>query len=270
MASLGLFRSVSTTQFSICQYNSRSCAFLLLETASAFFIHDVSPHSCSVVGAWTASNSEGGLLWHRRRSVTLATLRFCSRSAGALLPSLVSRWLPLRWLRRDALLRLVWLDPRRVLPSCPVSSGQFFEYIYHIGCAISLHSITNSGLIPGRQILSRERQTVFFTAVNPMEKEYKDPCKLDLTKPRLAWYKQKTWKRHQDTVYWVDIQLTQRKGFKFYQTRCNAIILYDTLPAYCISKVVVMESGDVMYEKVFVSPRLPPMISFKDNLMKRI
>ena len=100
----------------------------------------------------------------------------------------------------------------------------FFEYIYHIGCAISLHSITCSGLIPGEQISSK-RQTVFFTSVNPMDKEYKDPYKLDLTKPRLAWYKQKTWKRHQDTVYWVDIQLAQRKGFKFYQTRCDAIIL---------------------------------------------
>ena len=28
--------------------------------------------------------------------------------------------------------------------------NSFFEYIYHIGCAISLHSITNSGLIAGR------------------------------------------------------------------------------------------------------------------------
>ena len=141
--------------------------------------------------------------------------------------------------------------------------NNFFEYIYHIGCAINLHSITNSGLIPGGQNSSRERQTVFFTAVNPMDKEHKDPYKLDLTKPRLAWYKQKTWKRHQDTVYWVDIQLAQRKGFKFYQTRSNAIILYDTLPAYCISKVVVMESGEIIYEKVYVSPRPPPKISFK-------
>ena len=33
--------------------------------------------------------------------------------------------------------------------------NDFFEYIYHIGCAINLHSITNSGLIPGGQILSR-------------------------------------------------------------------------------------------------------------------
>ena len=139
----------------------------------------------------------------------------------------------------------------------------FFEYISHIGCAISLHSI-------GGQNSSTERQTVVFTAVNPMDKEYKDPNKLDLTKPRLAWYKQKTRKRHQDTVYWVDIRLAQRKGFKFYHTRCNAIVLYDTLPAYCISKVVVMESGEIIHEKVFVSPRPPPTISFKDKWMKEL
>ena len=119
----------------------------------------------------------------------------------------------------------------------------FFEYIYHIGCAVSLQSITNSGLIAGGQNSSKERETVFFTAVNPMNEDHRDPQELDLTKPRLASYKQK-WKRHQDTVYWVDIQLAQRKGLKFYQTRCNAIILYDTLPAYCISKVVVMKSED--------------------------
>ena len=42
----------------------------------------------------------------------------------------------------------------------------FFEYICHIGCAINLHSIMHSGLIPGGQILSK-RQTVFFLLVNP-------------------------------------------------------------------------------------------------------
>ena len=31
----------------------------------------------------------------------------------------------------------------------------FFEYIYHIGCAVNLHFITNSGLIPGGQNPSR-------------------------------------------------------------------------------------------------------------------
>ena len=100
-----------------------------------------------------------------------------------------------------------------------------------------------------------------------MNKDHKDPQGLDLTKPRLASYKQKKWKRHQDTVYWVDFQHAQRKGLKFYQTRCDAIILYDTLPAYCISKVVVMESGEIIYEKENVSPRPPPTISFEDDWM---
>ena len=103
-----------------------------------------------------------------------------------------------------------------------------------------------------------------------MNKDHKDPYELDLNAPRRAWYKQKTWKRHQDTVYWVDIQHAQRKGLKFYQTRSNAIILYDTLPAYCIQKVIMMESGEIIYEKVFASPRPPPKISFEDNLMKEL
>ena len=139
--------------------------------------------------------------------------------------------------------------------------NNFFEYIYHIGCAVNLHSITNSGLIAGGQNSSRDRQTVFFTAVNPMHKNHQDPKELDLTKPRLASYKQK-WKVHQDTVYWVDIQLAQRKGLKFYQTRSNAVILYDTLPAYCISKAIVMKSEEIIYQKVYVSPRPPPTISY--------
>ena len=71
--------------------------------------------------------------------------------------------------------------------------NNFFEYTYQIGCAVSLHSITNSGLIAGGQISSKERQTVFFTAVNPMNKDHRDPQELDLTKLRLASYKQK-WK----------------------------------------------------------------------------
>ena len=140
----------------------------------------------------------------------------------------------------------------------------FFEYIYHIGCAINSHSITNSRLIPGGQILSK-RQTVFFTSVDPMNKEYRDPNKHDLDAPRLAWYKQSTWKKHQNTVYWVDIKFAQKKGFKFYQTRSNAIILYDTLPADCIPKAIMMGTGEITYEKVHASPRPPPKTSFKDH-----
>ena len=73
----------------------------------------------------------------------------------------------------------------------------FFEYINHVGCAINLHSIINSGLIPGGQHLSKERQTVFFLHVNPMDKEHKDPETVDLKAPSFARHMHKAWKKHQ-------------------------------------------------------------------------
>ena len=54
------------------------------------------------------------------------------------------------------------IDP--TLQDSVLITDNFFEYIYHIGCAIRLHSITNSGLIAGGQNSSKERQTIFFTA----------------------------------------------------------------------------------------------------------
>ena len=103
-----------------------------------------------------------------------------------------------------------------------------------------------------------------------MNKEHKDPYEIDLEAPRLAWYKQKKWRRHQDTVCWVDIQHAQQKRLKFNQTRSNAIILYNTLPAYCIPKATQMETGEIIYEKVYESPRPPPKNSLRNNWMKEL
>ena len=61
--------------------------------------------------------------------------------------------------------------------------NNFFECVYHIGCAFISHSITNSGLKLEGQNSSSERQTIFFTAVNPKDRDHKDPYELDLTKP---------------------------------------------------------------------------------------
>ena len=52
--------------------------------------------------------------------------------------------------------------------------------------------------------------------VYPVNKEHKDPDTVDLKAPRLARYLQTAWKKHQNTVYWIDIKLAQKKGFKFY------------------------------------------------------
>ena len=81
-----------------------------------------------------------------------------------------------------------------------------------------------------------------------------DPEYIDFSVPRLARYMHKAWKRHQDTVFWVDIDLGIREGLMFYQTRSNAII-QGTLPAYCIPKVERLKTGEVLYERRYLSPR---------------
>ena len=89
-----------------------------------------------------------------------------------------------------------------------IIQSDFFQYIFHVGCAINLHSIICSGLVPGGQSLSN-RQTAFFLPVDPMDKEHKDPDVIDLNEPRHAQYMHKAWKKHQNTVCWVDIKLAQ-------------------------------------------------------------
>ena len=149
-----------------------------------------------------------------------------------------------------------------------IPSG-LFQKFFHIGCAFNLHSNINSGLIHGSQNSSK-RQTVFFLPVDPRDISHKDPEKIDLSVPRRAQYLHNAWKKHQDAVFWVDINVAFEKGLKFYQTRSNAIILQETLPAYCIPTVVRMKTGEVLYEKVYMSPRPPPKISLKHEWKSKL
>ena len=81
---------------------------------------------------------------------------------------------------------------------------------------------------------------------------------------------QSAWKRHQDAVFWVDINLAIRKGLTFYQTLSNAIILQGTLPAYCIPKVERLKTGEVLYDKAYMPPRPPPKISLKHEWKREL
>ena len=146
-----------------------------------------------------------------------------------------------------------------------VSSSTF---IYHVGCAINLHSVISSGLIPGGQHLIN-RQTVFFTLVDPMDKNHKDPDTIDLNAPRHAQNAENVGETSKYGVLGRHTTCSTEK-LKFYQTRSNAIILHETLPAYCTPKVVRMEIGEVFYEKVYASPRPPPKISLKHDWMKEL
>ena len=139
-----------------------------------------------------------------------------------------------------------------------------FPYVYHIGCAFNLHSIINNGLIPGGQDLSR-RQTVFFLPTDPRDESHKDPEHIDFSVPSQARYVHSAWKRHQDAVFWFDIDLAISEGLTFYQTRSNAIILQGTLPAHCIPKVERLKTGEVLYERRYLSLRPPPKISLRHD-----
>ena len=124
----------------------------------------------------------------------------------------------------------------------------FAEHIYHVGRSLVTHSIIQSGLIPGGKDVKKGRRVVFFTAVDPMYIDHYRERDYDVTKPSIAVYKQNL-KIHQNTVYWANLRVAQKKGLTFYQTRSNAIILHNTLPAECIEKVVALSSGEVVYNK---------------------
>ena len=72
----------------------------------------------------------------------------------------------------------------------PVDQGRESPYGHaegKIGNAYEMHSIVQSGLIPGGKSLIRDRQSVFFTAVNPMyAPQDLEGVEQNLDKPRIA------------------------------------------------------------------------------------
>ena len=141
-----------------------------------------------------------------------------------------------------------------------------FPYIYHAGSNFNISSILSNGLIPGGQELST-RQSVFFLPVDPRDENHRDPETIDYSVSRRARYMQNNWKRHQDTVFWIDIDLgIIKEGLKFYQTRSNAIILQGVLPPSCIVRAERLKGGEPLYKRQYLSPRPPPKISLRHDL----
>ena len=141
-----------------------------------------------------------------------------------------------------------------------------FPYVYHVGSNCNIPSILSNGLIPGGQELSK-RQSVFFLPIDPRDENHQDPENIDYSVPRRARYMQNAWKRHQDTVFWIDIDLgIMKEGLKFYHTRSNAIILQGALPASCIVRAERLKGGEPLYKRQYLSPRPPPKISLRHDL----
>ena len=107
-----------------------------------------------------------------------------------------------------------------------------------------MHSIIQSGLTAGGRCLTKDRHSVFFTAVNPIyTHQHQEEVQYYLEKPRIAVCKNNLI-THQNTVYWCILKVAQRKGWQYYQTRSNAIALFNTLLATCFENVVYMKTGE--------------------------
>ena len=112
----------------------------------------------------------------------------------------------------------------------------FTEFFYHVGNGRELRSIVNHGFDCKRS--QSHRHAMFFTVVNPMDnQDGLGETLCDLSKARL------------NTVFWCNLKLSQQRGLQFYQTRSNAVLLYDTLPAEFIEKAICMKTKDQLHQR---------------------
>ena len=72
------------------------------------------------------------------------------------------------------------------------------------------------------------------------------------------------WTVTQDTINWINLEKAQDKGLLFWQTRSDAIIFYNSVPADCVETVVKTQTTEILYKKVSLSPRPPPKIILKE------
>ena len=134
--------------------------------------------------------------------------------------------------------------------------SDFAEYIYHVGSSHDMHSIIQSGLIPGGKDIKKGRQTVFFTAVSPMSIHLHKQRDYDVTKPRIEVHKQ-NWKIHQNTVYWTNLRLLRRRDWRTIKpdlTRSSEALKADLRQNYAYSPCS-KKSQDVI-RSMGISPKI--------------
>ena len=131
----------------------------------------------------------------------------------------------------------------------------FTEYIYHVGNG-KIESIVNHGLIPGGVSLKTDRQSVFFTVVNPIYHQDdigKTLC--DLSQARIASWKilGNNFRIQYFGVIWRSLNKEDCNFIKQDQTQ----LFSTTLPAEFIEKAICMKTKDQLCrrESVILLPR---------------
>ena len=143
--------------------------------------------------------------------------------------------------------------------------NRIFQHIYHLKCAFNLHSIIK-WIDIWRSEFKQETDSIFCPLI-PEEKSIKILKRLTgiyhvVHNTCIVLGKKK---KHQEAVFWVDIDLSIRKGLTFYQTRSNAIIFQKNTSSLLCSKSCEIENWKVLYEKSYMSPRPQPKISSRHD-----
>ena len=145
----------------------------------------------------------------------------------------------------------------------------FFQYIYHIGCAISLHFIINAGLITGGPKFEQSTDGILSACGSHVQN-----VGILLRSIWMNRVLQNTCREHGRNIKHVVLGRHQPCSEERIEVLSNTIeryhsILHETLPAYGIPKVVRMKIGEVMYEKENASPRPPPKISLNSEVARQ-
>ena len=184
----------------------------------------------------------------------------------------------------DASIRLYSSQKRKMLTNYwkfPNRNVQTFGFVYHDTDGPSHGPVSKTQSWKTQSFLLSEICTVIFWqgcyGKGNLWKSYSSTVSQDFVDKFRTMFESRTSadgteKLPYSETSWMyrDINLAIKKGLTFYQTRSNAIILQETLPACCIPKVVRMKTGEVLYEKVYMSPRPPPEISLKHEWKREL
>ena len=101
----------------------------------------------------------------------------------------------------------------------------FFKYTFdHVGCAINLHSIINSRIDTGRTKFEQQTDSILSVLWILWTKNTRILTRSTWKHHVLHWYMHtKHGRRHQDTAYWVDINLALKERIE---------VLSDTIERY--------------------------------------
>ena len=143
-------------------------------------------------------------------------------------------------------------------------SDSWKEFIYHRGCSYDHLPILMTRLVAGGKESKAGRQTIFFTPLNPCgdDQDEEEPSE-DFSKPSKVNY-HSNWNRNQDAVHWIKLSRVHDVGLQFWQTKSNAMIVFDPVPEDCIERIIFEEGDRILFERI-PAPRPVPKITLKSR-----